>query len=116
MITGPVGVRFGSRLIPRVESGEIAGYDMPTPARVKQWFNVAPRIGDDIFIKLYTHGAVERNLEPLLQDGLSNVYRWIAEEAMKRNMEFRWASAWQMYKGVAALVGGCDPAPAFLSV
>jgi hypothetical protein len=116
MITGPLGVRFGSRLIPRVESGEIAGYDMPTPARVKQWFDVSPRIGDDIFIKLYTHGAVERNLEPLLEDGLSNLYKWIAGEAMERNMEFRWASAWQMYKAVAALVGGCDPDPAHLSV
>ena len=29
-------------------------------------------IGDDIFIKLYTHGAPERNLEPLLDSGIAN--------------------------------------------
>jgi hypothetical protein len=30
MITGPLGVRFGERLMPRLETGEIAGYDMPS--------------------------------------------------------------------------------------
>lgn len=116
MITGPVGVRFGGRRMLRVESGEVAGYDMPAPARVKQWFDVAPQIGDDIFIKLYTHGAVERNLEPLLRDGLSNLYKWIADEAMERNMEFRWATAWQMYQAVDALVNGQESASPQASV
>ncbi len=36
MFTGPLGLRFGERLLPRLETGEIAGYDMPTPARVRQ--------------------------------------------------------------------------------
>lgn len=49
MITGPVAMRFGARLVPRVETGEIAGYDMPTPDRVRQWFDVAPIVGDDLF-------------------------------------------------------------------
>jgi hypothetical protein len=109
MITGPVGVRFGARLMPRVESGEIAGYDLPTPARIRQWFDVAPIVGEDLFIKLYTHGAVERNLEPLLNDGLSNLYELLAEEAERRGMEIHWASAWQMYLAVDALVHGREP-------
>ena len=57
MITGPLGLRFGERLMPRLETGEIAGYDLPTPSRVRQWFDLAPTIGDDLFLKLYTHGA-----------------------------------------------------------
>lgn len=109
MITGPVGIRFGGRFKPRVEAGELAGYDMPTPERVRQWFNVAPMIGDDLFIKLYTHGAVERNLEPLLEKGLSNLFRWVAEEAERRAMRFHWATAWQMYGAVDALVHGRSP-------
>jgi len=109
MITGPVGVRFGGRLMPRVESGEIAGYDLPTRERIRQWFDVAPVIGDDLFIKLYTHGAVERNLEPLLRDGLSNLYSWLAEEADRRGMQIRWASAWQMYLAIHALTQGREP-------
>jgi len=34
-----------------------------------QWFNLAPTIGEDIFLKLYTHGAQERNFGPLLNGG-----------------------------------------------
>jgi hypothetical protein len=111
MITGPVGLRFGRRLMPRVETGEIAGYDLPTPARVRQWFDVAPTIGSDLFIKLYTHGAQERNSDPLLKDGFSNMYRWLAEEAERRSIEIHWATAWQMYQAVNALIEGREPVP-----
>jgi hypothetical protein len=104
MITGPVGLRFCERLMPRLETGELAGYDMPTPQRVHRWFDLAPMIGDDIFLKLYTHGAVERNLEPLLNGGLENLLQSIAEEADRRGIELHWATAWQMYQAIDRLV------------
>jgi hypothetical protein len=62
MITGLVGLRFGERLVPRLETSEIAGYDLPTPARMRRWFDLAPTIGSDLFLKLYTHGADGRNI------------------------------------------------------
>lgn len=111
MITGPLGLRFDGRLAPRLESGEIAGYDLPTPARVRRWFDLAPTIGDDLFLKLYTHGATDRNLEPLLGGGLENMFRWLAEEANRRGIEIHWATAWQMYQAANALVEGSQPAP-----
>ena len=111
MITGPVGLRFRGLRLPRTEAGEIAGYDMPTPARIKQWFDYAPTIGDDLFLKLYTHGAPERNLEPLLNGGLSNLYRWLAEEADHRGIEIHWATAWQMYQAAEALIFGRENVP-----
>jgi hypothetical protein len=104
MITGPVGLRFGGRLIPRLETGELAGYDMPTPSRVRQWFDLAPIIGEDLFLKLYTHGASERNLEPLLNGGLDNLFHWIAEEAGRRGIAVHWATAWQMCQAADALI------------
>jgi hypothetical protein len=109
MITGPVGLRFGGRLAPRLETGEIAGYDMPTPSRVRHWFDLAPTIGDDLFLKLYTHGAQERNLEPLLNEGLGNLFGWLAEEADRRGIEIHWATAWQMYQAANALMHGRVP-------
>jgi hypothetical protein len=109
MVTGPVAMRLGGRLVPRVEAGEIAGYDMPTPGRVRQWFDVAPIVGDDLFIKLYTHGAIERNLDPLLNHGLASLYRWIAEEAQRRGIQCYWSTAWQMYSAVEAIVSGREP-------
>ena len=104
MITGPLGLRFSSRLKPRVESGEVAAYDSPTPSRVRQWFDLSPTIGADVFIKLYAHGGAERNLHPLLNGNLANMYRWLAEEAARRNIQIHWATAWQMYRAAAALI------------
>jgi hypothetical protein len=106
MVTGPLGLRFGERMVPRLETGEIAGYDMPTPSRVRRWFDLAPMVGDDLFLKLYTHGAQERNLEPLLGGGLGNLFRLLAEEATRRGIEIHWATAWQMYQVLDALVSG----------
>jgi hypothetical protein len=104
MIPGPLGIRFADRFLPRVETGEIAGYDPPTPSRVKHWFDLAPRIGDDIFLKLYTHGAQERNMEPLLNGGLHNLFEWFAAEADRRKIEIHWATAFQMYQAAEALI------------
>ncbi|MGA3160850.1 MAG: hypothetical protein ABSC77_06495 [Terracidiphilus sp.] len=109
MITGPLGVRFGERLIPRLETGELAWYDLPTTSRVRQWFDLAPTIGDDLFLKLYTHGAQEGNLEPLLNGGLANLFGWLAEEADRREIEIHWATAWQMYQAAAARIHGRKP-------
>lgn len=111
MITGPVGVRLRGRLMPRIECGEIAGYDLPTPSRAKQWFDLAPTIGDDIFLKLYTHGAHDTNLNPLLNGALANLYAWIAEEADRRGIEAHWVTAWQMYQAADALMHGRNPVP-----
>jgi hypothetical protein len=109
MITGPLGLRFASRLKPRVETGEIAVYDPPTPSRARQWFDLAPTIGEDVFIKLYAHGAPERNLEPLLNGQLANLYRYVADEANRRGIEVHWATAWQMYQAANALIEGRSP-------
>jgi hypothetical protein len=111
MITGPFGLRFAGRLLPRLETGEIAGYDMPAPSRVRQWFDLAPTIGNDLFIKLYTHGAPDRNREPLLNGGLGNLFRWLHEEANRRSIEIHWATAWQMYQAADALIHGRQPVP-----
>lgn len=110
MICGPLGTRFGERLMPRLETGEVAGYDLPTPARVRHWFDLAPTIGDDLFLKLYTHGAPQRNLEPLLNGGLASLFGWLAEEADRRAIEVHWATAWQLYQAADALIHGRSPA------
>jgi hypothetical protein len=104
MITGPLGLRFGERPMPRLETGELAGYDLPTPSRVRRWFDLAPAIGEDIFLKLYTHGATERNLEPLLNGGLGNLFSWLAEEADRRGIEIHWATAYSMFRAIDDLI------------
>lgn len=104
MITGPLGVRFGERAAPRLETGEIASYDPATPRRVRRWFDLAPMIGSDLFLKLYTHGADDRNIDALLDGGLADLYRMTAAEAERRKIELHWATAWQMYRRIEALI------------
>ncbi len=111
MITGPLGLRYRDRLMPRMESGEVAVYDLPTPYRIKRWLDLAPRIGSDIFIKLYSHGAREDNAEALLgtsgrASGLEQMYRWLHEAAEERQLELHWASAFEMYSAAKRLIDG----------
>lgn len=110
MITGPLGLRFGERLMPRLETGEIAGYDLPSPARASHWFDLAPMIGEDLFVKLYTHGGADKNLGPLLGGGLANLFHWVSEEARRRAVELHWCTAWEMYRAADALIQGNEVA------
>jgi hypothetical protein len=116
MITGPLGLRYRERSIPRLETGEVAAYDPPTPYRVKRWLDLAPRIGDDIFIKLFAHGAPEYNADALLGGGLQNMFRYLHQAADERQLELHWATAFEMYRAVKNLVGVPQPEPVYAGV
>jgi hypothetical protein len=106
LITGPLGIRYHGRLKPRLETGELAVYDCPTAYRVERWLDLAPRIGDDIFLKLHAHGAREDNARALLgTSGLAPMFRWLKQAADHRGMELRWASAFEMASAVERLTG-----------
>ena len=101
MITGPFGLRYGERWLPRLETGEIAYQDRATPYRIGRWLELAPRIGSDIFVKLYTHGAQERNSAMLLErGGLDELYRLMAEVCGARGYKWYSVSAWEMRRAV----------------
>jgi len=101
MIPGPLGLRWVERLVPRLETGEIAWQDLPTPYRVERWLDLAPRIGSDTFLKLYTHGAQERNSSALLlQGGLEHLFALLVEGCRRRGHQLRYVSAWEMRQAV----------------
>ena len=88
-----------------LENGEIAYYDLPTPYRVKRWLDLAPRIGRDIFIKLYTHGAQEPNPRPCFQGGLDRLFHLLVEACGRRGHQLRYVSTWEMRQAVDAAAG-----------
>ena len=77
LITGPLGVTFGApgRWKPQLENGDLAHYRPPAPHRVGAWLSLAPRIDDHAFIKLFAHGAQEKNAACLLGGGLDLMFR-----------------------------------------
>jgi hypothetical protein len=109
MIPGPLGIRWRDRLLPRLETGELSGYDVATPYRAKRWVDLSPRIEGDSFIKLYTHGAQERNSSTLLGGGLEAAFDLLTAEADRRRCAIYFVSAWQMYVAIDAIRRRVDP-------
>lgn len=109
IIPGPLGLRWRGRLLPRMETGELAAYDPATAYRAKRWLDLAPRIGEHSFLKLYTHGATESNLEMLLGRGLDDMFRFVREEADRRSARFHFVSTWEMYLAIEALSKDEEP-------
>ena len=108
-ITGPIGIRWRDRLLPRLETGELSAGNLATPYRVRRWIDLAPRVGPDAFIKLYTHGAQEQNSSVLLRDGLESAFNMLVDEASRRNCAVYFVSAWQMYLAIDAIRQQRDP-------
>jgi hypothetical protein len=109
MISGPTGLHYKKRLTPWLEAGELASHAEPIRYRVKRWLELAPRIGDDIFLKLFAHGAREDNAETLLGTAskpgtLGPMFQWIHEAAQQHNLELHWTSAFDMFKAVDNLI------------
>ena len=86
----------------RLETGEVASYDRVSERRVRGWLDLAPRIGNHVFLKLFTHGAQERHSSVLLGGELEKTYRLVADECRRRGWRYSFASAWEMFQAVEA--------------
>src|SRR4029077_6502344 len=109
MIPGPIGMRWKDRWLPRLETGELRHGNVATPYRVRRWVELAPRIGTDTFVKLFTHGAQERNSSALLRDVLESAFNMLVEESARRGCAIHFVSAWQMYLAIEAIGRRRDP-------
>jgi hypothetical protein len=92
-----------------MEMGELGVYDMPNRYRVRRWLDVAPRVGRDIFIKLYAHGCQERHSAALLEGGLDTLFAAVKTECDGQQWPFHYVSCWEMYQAVEAIRRGSDP-------
>jgi hypothetical protein len=76
---------------------------------------LSPRIGADSFVKLYTHGAQERNSSALLGGELGRAFDLLGAEAERRGSAIYFVSAWQMYLAIEAIRQRLDPVAAIQS-
>lgn len=105
IIQGPLAVRWtgNGTPFPRLETGELAGQDPPSGNRVKMWFDYAPRLGDHVFLKLFSHGTQEKNSSMLLDGGLDQQFTLFAQECGRRGWQYRYVTAWEMYLVIESL-------------
>jgi len=116
IIPGPLGMRWRDRWLPRLETGELRYGNVATSYRVRRWVDIAPRIGTNSFVKLYTHGAQERNSAALLSGVLETTFNLLVEEANRRECAIHFVSAWQMYLAIEAIGQRRDPVVASQTV
>ena len=86
--------------MPRIEYSELCSYDPATEYRVRRWLELAPRIGDDIFLKLFTHGTQERHSQYLLEGGLDFTLSLITRECQRTGLDLHFSTAWEMRQAV----------------
>jgi hypothetical protein len=108
LITGPLGVTSGGPGQPRLqlENGDLAHYRRPSARRVSAWLALAPRIEDRAFVKLFAHGAQEKNAACLLEGDLDLLFRELAAQCSRRGIRLRYVTAWEMWNAVERLRRG----------
>jgi len=103
MIPGPLTLNWRSRkvgLFPRLETGELTASNPVTRQRVRLWLQYAPRIGGDLFIKLFAHGAKEDNAARLLETDLDLTFQLLKRECEEYGSALHYMTAWQMRNAV----------------
>ena len=88
--------------MPRLETGEIASHDLPVVGRAKSWIDLAPQVGSEVFVKLFTHGTQEPNSNALLGGGLDTCFTDLIQETGRQGLELRFVSAWEMRRAIGA--------------
>jgi hypothetical protein len=107
MITGPLSLArkgFGMRL----ENGAITGDDPPTPARVATWIDQGIHVegrAEWIFVKVHTHGAIEKTASSLLGDGGRILHTTLASY-MRDGSELHYVTAREMFNVARAAMDG----------
>jgi hypothetical protein len=114
MVPGPLALNlreWRQPFVPRIEVGELAGHSHPTRHRVELWRRVAPTLGENQFIKLFAHGAPEKNAQPLLADDgiLERTLRYLVEDCERSETDLFFVSAWHMWVAIDAIRRGANP-------
>jgi hypothetical protein len=105
LIPGPLVLDFEGRSAwkPRVDTGELGVNYPPSVARTRSWIEVAPRIEEHVFVKLFAHGAQERHSEALLGSHLDALFSAFETVAREAGLRLHYVTAWEMWLAVEAL-------------
>ena len=115
LIQGPLALsrRPGSAHI-RIDGGSLDWSDPPTPDRLRTWVSQAVAVSgraEWVFVKVHTHGAIERNAEVLLGDPMLRFHEALAEYNDGLRWKLHYVSAREMYNLARAAMDGRTASP-----
>lgn len=80
MVQGPLALNTSRRkwgMLPRIENGDLTGANPPRPDRMRLWLRCGIHVQQQpgwIFIKLYTHAGIPRNMAAVLEQPMRDFY------------------------------------------
>ena len=113
MITGPLALTRKGRLGVRLENGALTGNDPPSAERVKTWIDQAIHIEgrpEWVFVKVHTHGALEKTADSLLGDG-GRAMHTALQAYMKDGWKLHYVTAREMFNVARAAMDGMQGEP-----
>jgi hypothetical protein len=121
MIQGPVCLNWRSRkagLIPRIENADLSSGNPPTSDRAKLWANSCIHVTGRPnwrFIKLHTHGCIEKNCDELLGGHFGTTLQYMLQH-MNDGKRFRlhFVSARELANLSKAAISGAAGEPSDL--
>ena len=122
LIQGPLCLNFSTPTkfgLPRIENGDLCYDNPPNAVRVGLWVRQRVHVqgrDDIIFIKIHTHGAQERNMRMLLDDGLDRLYTLLESHCNDgKDYRLHYVTAREMFNIVKAIENGEDGDPSLYS-
>ncbi len=83
LIQGPLAMRLGAGVRPRMENASLTSVNWGTEERIRTWIDCHVHVQgrpEWLFIKLHTHGAIERDFDALFGERARRMHRTLAEQ------------------------------------
>jgi len=115
LITGPLGLDFGSRkygFIPRIENADVNGGIVADERRVLNWLRFGARVlgaPNHVFIKVHTHGTQEKVYSAVLGEQARGMYAALCGLKKNEGTRLHFVTAYEMWKTVRRLEQGRPP-------
>lgn len=115
MVQGPLTLNWKKRkmfLMPKIESSEISFDSPPSIERISLWEKAGISVKgaeEHIFIKVHTHGALEKNSGMLFEWGFDRLWTDLEDSFRDRaGYNLYYVTAWEMYKTIESLAIGAS--------
>ena len=113
IIQGPLALNWKRRkwrILPRIENGSITRENPPIPQRVDLWIRRHIHVKGKpnwIFVKVYTHGAQEKNFDTLLGKPMDEMLTYLETKYNDgKNFRLHYVTAREMYNIIKAAEAG----------